>query len=197
MALLLSSATKILGPLLVAFTVIAAYFTTPFWPVWFWYHPTSMLLAFVALMGNATLLKKTPGYTNCKYHGYLMATATVTAAFGWYVIHTQKESLGKPHFATWHGFLGLLTLLTTFASLVVGLAALDPDLGWFNKSAPVRLVHKCGGKAILASAYYCCITGWNTRNEDMTSRVLFAVPLVAMGALLVSNLKFVAKVPSK
>eukprot|EP00929_Paragymnodinium_shiwhaense_P072407 TRINITY_DN36755_c0_g1_i1.p2 TRINITY_DN36755_c0_g1~~TRINITY_DN36755_c0_g1_i1.p2 ORF type:complete len:223 (-),score=24.82 TRINITY_DN36755_c0_g1_i1:58-651(-) len=197
MAPILSAATKTVGPLLVVFTAVAAYFTTPFWPTWFWYHPTAMLIAFVALMGNATLLKKTPGKDNCKFHGYLMGAGTVVAAFGWYVIHTQKNSLGKPHFATWHGTIGLVTLLSTFGVMSVGLAALDPDFGWFNKSAPIRLAHRYGGKAVLVLAYVCCVLGWNARNPDLPSQALFAVPLLGFGGFLVSNMKFLEKPPGK
>ena len=42
-----------------------------------------MLFAFVALAGNASLIKKVGGYSNTKIHGYLMGAATVLGCFGY------------------------------------------------------------------------------------------------------------------
>ncbi|CAE7902026.1 unnamed protein product [Symbiodinium sp. KB8] len=52
---------KVWGPALVLFAVTAAAAVTPSWPVWFWYHPAAMLVGYVALMGNAVLVKKIGG----------------------------------------------------------------------------------------------------------------------------------------
>ena len=49
---------------------------------WFCHHPSSMLTAFVALAGNAALIKKKGGYENTKMHGNVMSLATALALFG-------------------------------------------------------------------------------------------------------------------
>lgn len=51
---------------------------------WFSLHPLSMMMAFVALSGNAIMIKKVGGYVNTRNHGYLMGAATVLGLFGWY-----------------------------------------------------------------------------------------------------------------
>lgn len=49
---------------------------------WFSHHPASMLAAFVALGGNAALIKKKGGYANTKMHGNLLTLALGVALFG-------------------------------------------------------------------------------------------------------------------
>ena len=49
---------------------------------WFAHHPASMLVAFVALGGNAALIKKKGGYANTKMHGNLLSLALGVALFG-------------------------------------------------------------------------------------------------------------------
>jgi hypothetical protein len=49
---------------------------------WFSHHPASMLVAFVALGGNAALIKKKGGYANTKTHGNVMSLAMALALFG-------------------------------------------------------------------------------------------------------------------
>ena len=49
---------------------------------WFCHHPSSMMVAFVALAGNAALIKKKGGYENTKMHGNVMSLATAIALFG-------------------------------------------------------------------------------------------------------------------
>eukprot|EP00913_Durusdinium_trenchii_P029183 g27358.t1 len=73
---------RVWGPAMAIFAVLAAVAVTPSWPVWFWYHPAAMLLGYVVLMGNATLVKKIGGLRATKIHGYLMGAASVAAAFG-------------------------------------------------------------------------------------------------------------------
>ena len=49
---------------------------------WFSHHPASMLVAFVALGGNAVLIKKRDGYENTETHGGIMNAAMLLAIFG-------------------------------------------------------------------------------------------------------------------
>ena len=49
---------------------------------WFAHHPASMLVAFVALGGNAALIKKKGGYANTKMHGNMLSLALGVALFG-------------------------------------------------------------------------------------------------------------------
>lgn len=55
---------------LIAYGVVFAYYTAmiPGKIIWFSYHPPAMIISFVALAGNAALIKKVGGYENTKIH---------------------------------------------------------------------------------------------------------------------------------
>ncbi|CAJ1458745.1 unnamed protein product [Effrenium voratum] len=103
---------KVWGPALVIFSCLAAGAVTP-WKAWFWYHPAAMLIGYVALMGNAVLVKKIGGLQATQIHGHLMNAGTLVCAFGYYVIYSNKEANGKPHNTSWHGKLGSRLRTTT------------------------------------------------------------------------------------
>jgi hypothetical protein len=149
-----------LGPL-IAYALLAGLylgFKQGKW-VWFSYHPISMLLGFVTLAGNATLLKKIGGYENTKLHGLFMSAAVGLGCFGWYVIYSNKEMYNKMHLKTLHGKVGVAVLLAYIGLGVVGTIALNPDFGLLKTNKLVRSVHKWSGRAFTAAAWWCCVTG--------------------------------------
>ena len=73
----------------------ASYIVLGYNWVWYSWHPISMISSFVALAGNAVLIKKIGGYENTKKHGYIMVAATMLAIFGWFVIYSNKNMQGK------------------------------------------------------------------------------------------------------
>lgn len=177
---------KVWGPALVLFAVTAAAAVTPSWPVWFWYHPAAMLVGYVALMGNAVLVKKIGGLRATKIHGYLMGIGSLVVGFGWYVIHSNKEAMGKPHITTWHGLSGLVCLLTTFGMAVAGTGLLDPHVGMMKGSKSVRFVHKNGGRLLLGAAFASSVLGWSTVQKQAALPIaLFALPLVVLMKVLI------------
>lgn len=172
-------------PVFLVFALAAALTLRPFWPVWFWYHPSSMLCGYSVLMGSATLVKKLGGREATKLHGFLMGTGTASAAFGWYVIHSNKEAMGKPHITTWHGLGGLIVLVGSFLLTVQGVVALHPDWGVLKTKKLVRALHKFSGRAIILFSSVVSVLGWNTmKGGDFWSVALFAVPLVVFAFVL-------------
>lgn len=149
---------------LVAYSVLGGlYMTTvgknPGTWTWFSWHPLCMLVAFVALAGNASLIKKIGGYENTKTHGIMMSAAIAVASFAWYVIYTNKEMMGKAHLMTIHGKLGFAVMMSYFGLGVVGAAALHPDFGIMKTNKTIRFAHKWGGRAVTAMAWTCCVLG--------------------------------------
>lgn len=177
---------QIWGPALLIFACVAAAAVTPAWPVWFWYHPAAMLLGYVALMGNAVLVKKIGGLRATKIHGYLMGAGSLIAAFGWYVIHSNKEANGKPHLTTWHGISGVMLLLCTMGSAIAGTGLLDPHVGMMKTSKTVRYFHRNSGRILLAAAFACSVLGWSTvQKQAVVPVVLFALPLMIFMKVLI------------
>lgn len=174
------------GIAFVIFSVAAAFMVTPSWPVWFWYHPAAMLLGYVAFMGNGVLVKKIAGKTNTKIHGWLMTIGTVAAVFGWYVIYSNKEASGKKHITTWHGLLGVISLLGTCSSAVGGFVGLHPDFGLMTKSKWIRLIHRYDGIAMVVLAFVVCVMGWATvQKQEVMPVMLFGAPLALFAWALV------------
>lgn len=174
------------GVALIIFTIVALLTITPFWPVWFWYHPAAMMVAYFIFMSNAVLIKKLGGKQATKMHGYLMAVATLCAAFGWYVIHSNKAAMGKKHITTWHGLIGLVVLLSTFAAALAGMLLLDPDFGMMAKSRLARLLHRYSGKGIITLAFFTSLLGWYTiKQQNILLVTLFTGPLALLILVLV------------
>merc|ERR1712150_310476 len=128
--------------------------------------------------GNATLVKKLGGRQATMLHGYMMFAGTCVALFGWYVIYSNKEAMGKAHNTTWHGFLGSLFLLLTLIMSVLSFVALDPDWGMAKTKTIVRKIHKNSGRAVIAFALAVSVLGWNTnQGGKIPNLVLFTAPL--------------------
>ncbi|CAJ1364046.1 unnamed protein product [Effrenium voratum] len=170
---------KVWGPGLVIFSCLAAGAVTP-WKAWFWYHPAAMLIGYVALMGNAVLVKKIGGLQATQIHGHLMNAGTLVCAFGYYVIYSNKEANGKPHNTSWHGKLGLVVMVFTVIMAVAGKIALDPSMGMLRTAKEVRKMHRYSGRIMLVAAWVCSIMGWYTFQKMAILPVaIFALPLLA------------------
>uniref|UniRef100_A0A4W6DPJ4 ascorbate ferrireductase (transmembrane) n=1 Tax=Lates calcarifer TaxID=8187 RepID=A0A4W6DPJ4_LATCA len=92
----------------------------------FSWHPFFMTLAFSLFMTEAILLfsphgspiKRFPHKTKGRVHWILQCLCFTCAVLGLAAISYNKHLNGKPHFTSWHGLLGLLTVC------VVGLQSL-------------------------------------------------------------------------
>ena len=118
------------------------------------------MISFVAIAGNAILIKKIGGYDNTKTHGYLMGIATVLGLFGWYVIHTNKDMNnkgvgGSKHLLTVHGKLGAFVMVMYSLIAIGGAVALNPHNGILKTNKTVRYYHKYGGKGNVM--LLCCV----------------------------------------
>ena len=175
------------GPSLVVFSLAATgfvgYVKLGSWK-WFSYHPTAMLLAYVAIAGNATLLKKIGGKENTERHGVLMGLATALALFGWYVIYTNKTAFNKPHNTSWHAWMGIAVLVGYMLLAPLSWLTLNPTSGIFRTNKTFRALHKWMGRFLSVLAWLCCAVGWFNMNPDVLVRALFAVPLAVLAPLV-------------
>jgi hypothetical protein len=77
---------------------------------WFSWHPLFMTLAWVALALAAIVAKRQGGRANTLFHAYCMAGAALLTLSGYYVIHTHKNAMGKPHLTTYHSWTGIFVI---------------------------------------------------------------------------------------
>ena len=146
--------------------------------IWYSYHPSSMVAAFLAMSGNAILIKKMGGYENTKMHGYLMTLASLLAGAGFYVIYTNKIMQGKNHFMTTHGKIGLGLLLGYLSMGLFGFIGLNPDWGYFKTDKRIRLIHKMSGRVLTFIAWYNCFTGFSTTEKNQYLQASFGISLL-------------------
>jgi hypothetical protein len=147
---------------------------------WFHYHPISMVLGFVVLNILGTLMKKIGGLEATKYHGYLMNFGLFVSLFGFYVIYTNKEILGKSHFTTLHGQCGLITTISYLALGLVGGVALHPEFGALKTNKTIRFAHKWGGRAVTALAWFTAFTGYQGLKNDVIMQCAIAGILLSL-----------------
>ncbi|GAA6221873.1 cytochrome b561 domain-containing protein 2 [Lates japonicus] len=109
----------------IVFSVFIALLSRPGSSLFSW-HPFFMTLAFSLFMTEAILLfsphgspiKRFPHKTKGRVHWILQCLCLSCAVLGLAAISYNKHLNGKPHFTSWHGLLGLLTVC------VVGLQSL-------------------------------------------------------------------------
>eukprot|EP00285_Hemiselmis_virescens_P010715 CAMPEP_0173390144 /NCGR_PEP_ID=MMETSP1356-20130122/14321_1 /TAXON_ID=77927 ORGANISM="Hemiselmis virescens, Strain PCC157" /NCGR_SAMPLE_ID=MMETSP1356 /ASSEMBLY_ACC=CAM_ASM_000847 /LENGTH=190 /DNA_ID=CAMNT_0014347469 /DNA_START=153 /DNA_END=725 /DNA_ORIENTATION=- len=176
---------KIVGPLLVIFSIATSVYIGAIARGWDWfsYHPAAMIVAYVAMAGTSTLIKKVGGKTNTEIHGYLMTAAMLTACFGWYVIYTVKNQNSKPHNTSWHAWAGVATVVSWILMAPFGYFAFNPTNGFARTNKTLRLVHKLGGRFLIALAWFTCFLGWYKMQGEMVSRVAFGAPLVILAPI--------------
>ncbi|XP_060898853.1 transmembrane reductase CYB561D2 [Labrus mixtus] len=109
----------------IVFTVFITVLSRPGTSLFSW-HPFLMTLAFSLFMTEAILLfsprgspiKSLPHKTKGRVHWILQCICVSCAVLGLAAIFYNKHLNDKPHFTSWHGFLGLITVC------VVGLQSL-------------------------------------------------------------------------
>jgi hypothetical protein len=148
---------------------------------WFSWHPFAAILGFIGLASNATLIKKIGGIENTRAHGMMMSAATALALFGGYVIYSNKEMFGRPHFMTPHGKFGAILILAYVGLGLAGAIFLHPDFGIMNKNQTIRQFHKYAGLLVTAGSWLCCCSGFATLHQTPIERALFSIPLVVLG----------------
>ncbi|XP_062401336.1 transmembrane reductase CYB561D2 isoform X1 [Sardina pilchardus] len=107
------------------FTVFVAVLSNPGSSLFSW-HPFLMTLAFSFFMTEAVLLfsphsspvRKLSHKTKGRLHWVLQCLCVTCACLGFSAISYNKHLNGKPHFTSWHGLLGLVTVV------IVGLQSL-------------------------------------------------------------------------
>eukprot|EP01080_Neovahlkampfia_damariscottae_P007800 gene7800-12274_t len=134
---------------LILISTVAVLFTK----TWFFLHPLAMVFSFVIYMGNAVNIQRNA--RNTKLHYTMQLLALGCTIFGFYVIYTQKIMIGKTHFATLHGKIGLLIMVLQCFMNINALIAL-------NLKLPFGAPHKIFGRVVFAIGLIEMFLGLNT-----------------------------------
>uniref|UniRef100_A0A4W3HPM4 ascorbate ferrireductase (transmembrane) n=1 Tax=Callorhinchus milii TaxID=7868 RepID=A0A4W3HPM4_CALMI len=148
--LLVGERVRVLAVMVMA--VMAAVAVTDLEGLFSW-HPFLMTLAFSFIMTEAILLfspecSPVPSYSRkikVRLHWLLQGLATVCALFGLAAISYNKALNNKPHFASWHGLCGLVTVICTCLQSVGGIFLFYPKLMRKWSLAKLKLYHSISG----------------------------------------------------
>lgn len=136
----------------VVFTVFIAVLAKPGSSLFSW-HPFFMTLAFSFFMTEAILLfsphgspiKRFSHKTKGRVHWILQCLSVSCAVLGVAAICYNKHLHGKPHFTSWHGLLGLLTVCVVGLQSVAAVPLIYHSLakGW--SLAKLKRYHAASG----------------------------------------------------
>ncbi|XP_053577087.1 transmembrane reductase CYB561D2 [Bombina bombina] len=136
----------------VTLTVYVTYVSRPGTSLFSW-HPFLMTVAFLFLMTEAilifspdsSLLRSFTRRAKGRAHWILQLLSVICAVIGLVIIYSNKVLHEKPHFSTWHGLIGALTLSWALLQSVGGLTLMYPKLIQRWNLATRKLYHATAG----------------------------------------------------
>lgn len=97
-------------------------------------HQFSLFMSEAILLfsPHGSLIKKFPHKAKGRIHSILQGLCASCAALGVVAIFSNKHLNGKPHFTSWHGLLGLLTVCVVVVQCLAALPLIYHSLakGW-------------------------------------------------------------------
>lgn len=163
----------------VLFTCLMIFVAWPGSSLFSW-HPTLMTFAFVTLMfegllvfnRESSLLLAAARQTKVQVHWILQATAITCAILGFLVIFYNKYLYDKPHFTTWHGLFGVITVSYIVLQSIGGSFVKYQWLRSFIniKLADLKLYHATSGliafTLVTATLMLAMYSTWFTSNVN-------------------------------
>ncbi|XP_002738253.2 transmembrane reductase CYB561D2-like [Saccoglossus kowalevskii] len=165
----------------------------------FSWHPTLMSVAFAFLVLEAimffspesTLLPKAMRKTKVRYHWINNVTGLVCALAGVITIVSNKYMNNKPHFTTWHGLLGIITVGYCAMQCIAGSFMLYPKMiSQYVKLSDLKLYHATSGVMMFTLACGTMVLGiFSNWFVSQASDTVFYMCLFCPGilALVVTN----------
>eukprot|EP00959_Pyramimonas_sp_CCMP1952_P340364 7129140-Pyramimonas_sp.AAC.1 len=173
----------------------------------FFWHPFAMLTAVMPLMSVGVFISKfnrtvsKSSKISNSWHNYLMICQAVITLLGAYAIYLNKERLGKAHFTTWHGFLGIIVvgcnasialvspfILWSYPNTSTLFETLQSFTGIRVKMHKFLTLHRLGGRVAYGGMLVVSVLGWFTLHSSPEKNFIafwfpFAVvPIPALAA---------------
>eukprot|EP00892_Ulva_mutabilis_P004819 jgi/Ulvmu1/2709/UM014_0165.1 len=164
-------------------------------------HPIFITLGFLGLMSEGIQqshsFRALEGQDRLKAvwrHAIVQTAACVCVAVGFGAIYVNKIRLGKLHFQSYHGFIGVLTTAAVFVVMLGGCVAFR-RLGLLQKlplsvQPAVKRAHTIAGALVWAAALFNVLLGLRTHGAGPRTMVHYGQGIVvllmavAQGALL-------------
>ena len=142
---------------------------------------------------QSSLILSSPRATKVKFHWILQTAAVITALGGFAAIYQNKNMYNKPHFKSWHGLLGLSTVILICLQSLQGLGVLYSYLPLAKKMKPSQLkqLHAVCGSLVFLVA---CITlglgfnsNWFIRNASVYVYYGSILSCVGLAAIVIAQ----------
>lgn len=106
-----------------------------------------MFEAIIVFSPSSSLIPSWQRSTKANIHGYMMAASLFSAIAGFIIIYYNKEINNKEHFTTWHGTMGLVTVLWVCVQCFGGVLLKYNSLvsSWKIRLADMKLYHATSG----------------------------------------------------
>ncbi|KAF2903855.1 hypothetical protein ILUMI_02314 [Ignelater luminosus] len=173
--------TTVTHVLIIGFVLFILYLCLTNEWIFFTWHPVLLATGWVLLMSEGILLLA-PNNTltralslthksRVKYHWIIQIVGIVSSLAGFIVIYINKNLKDKPHFHSWHGLIGLISVIGFIPSIISGIVALYGfALKNYIKPVNSKLIHRIcgiltfsiGSITVLLSLY----TKWFQRNVN-------------------------------
>lgn len=164
----------------------------------FAWHPLLMSVAIGACGASAALGVRAramaPGRARLATlwaHLWFNAVGTACWLLGFYAIYANKNKLGKPHFATTHGTIGMWSTLALVVTFALGLASFNAlgvlaRFGWTASTRKVKAAHRALGLFVVFAAMFTASlnTGHSSVGYGAGGKALSDVALGAAAAAL-------------
>lgn len=142
----------------------------------------------LAISSKNVLTKALSFQLRVRYHWIFQITTIACTIIGFIVVFVNKNIHSKHHFKSWHGIIGLITVILTVSASIGGLLTLyssalknylSPSVNKLFHTAAGIITFVFGSVTILLGLY----TGWFKRNSTEATQVLCFV-IVSFTALL-------------
>lgn len=106
-----------------------------------------MFEAITVFSPSSSLIPSWQRSTKANIHGYMMVASLFSAIAGFIIIYYNKEINNKEHFTTWHGTMGLVTVLWVCVQCFGGVLLKYHNLvsSWKIRLADMKLYHATSG----------------------------------------------------
>lgn len=149
-----------------------------------------MFEAITVFSAHSSLIPRASRPYKAKVHWILQTLAAAFGGAGFAVIFVSKNVNDKPHFVTWHGTLGLITMIYVAVQCLAGTVVMNPAWAPSIKLSQLKLYHATSGLCLYTLACTTIVLGlysnWFMRNVRGTSWYA-CIGVVAILILAVMN----------
>ncbi|PFX16373.1 cytochrome b561 domain-containing protein 2-like [Stylophora pistillata] len=167
----------------------------------FSWHPTLMALGFCFLMIEAilmfspqsSLIASVPRATKVRLHWILQTSAVIAALGGFAAIYYNKNIYNKLHFQSWHGCLGLCTVIVICLQSLQGVGVLYSKLPLASMLKPRQLkqLHAmCGSLVYLFSCVTLCLgfySNWFVKNTNIYVQGGSVISAICLSSIVIGQ----------